>query len=212
MRLSAAFIAILCFSPALAQARPIPTLVPRPADRLFSCGSLMPNSSLAAGARGVTDLTIHISPAGLVGAASVTVSSGDDGYDAAAIRCANAFFLQPAYQDGTPIDIDWVARIDWRRPRQATYMSIPLRNESLRFCTNYPDSARRMGEEGQVLVTFIVTADGRMREPEIGESSGSDDLDAAAISCISAYSYFPATHDGKAVEFEWRAGAFYTLR
>ena len=212
MRLSATFIAILCFLPVLAQARPIPAAVARPGDRLFSCGSVMPASSLDDNARGVTDLSIHISPAGLVSAASVTVSSGNDGYDAAAIRCANAFFTQPAYQDGAPIDIDWVARIDWRRPRQMTYMSIPLRDESLRFCTNYPDAARRGGEEGPVLVTFIVTADGRMREPEIGHSSGYDDLDAAAISCISAYSYFPATHDGKPVEFEWRAGAVYSLR
>jgi protein TonB len=103
-------------------------------------------------------------------------------------------------------------RIDWRRPRQMTYMSIPLRNESLRFCAGYPDAARRAGEEGQAVVTFIVTADGRMREPEIAQTSGWDDLDAAALSCISAYSYFPATQDGKPVEFEWRAAAFFSLR
>jgi hypothetical protein len=80
MRPSVGFTAILCFLSVLAQAqaRPIPALLARPGERLYGCGSVMPASPLAPDARGVTDLSIHISPAGLVGAHRLAASAPDD--------------------------------------------------------------------------------------------------------------------------------------
>jgi len=45
----------------------------------------------------------------------------------------------------------------------------------------YPTLARRMGQEGTVLVRFTVFADGRIDSVRVIESSGSDSLDAATI-------------------------------
>lgn len=45
----------------------------------------------------------------------------------------------------------------------------------------YPHLARRMGQEGTVLVRFTVLADGRIDAVRVVESSGSDSLDAATV-------------------------------
>lgn len=65
----------------------------------------------------------------------------------------------------------------------------------------YPAAARRMGEEGSVVVHVTIGRDGRVLAATVAQSSGSPRLDAAAIAqALKAWRFTPALADGEAVE------------
>ena len=57
---------------------------------------------------------------------------------------------------------------------------------------NYPSSARSAGIEGTTTVRMLVAADGSVDEVTVDGSSGSDALDAAAVSACYKWSFIPA--------------------
>jgi periplasmic protein TonB len=66
----------------------------------------------------------------------------------------------------------------------------------------YPDSSRRLGEEGLTLVGICVGPDGKLTEPpKVAQSSGHERLDQAAVKVASVGSgrFKPATEEGKPV-------------
>jgi periplasmic protein TonB len=66
----------------------------------------------------------------------------------------------------------------------------------------YPDSSRRLGEEGLTIVDICVGPDGKLTEaPKVGKSSGHDRLDQAAIKVAQVGSgrFKPATEEGKPI-------------
>lgn len=67
---------------------------------------------------------------------------------------------------------------------------------------DYPATSRRLGEEGAVVLKFLVEADGRLKDDSITveQSSGHDRLDKAAIAeARRHWRFLPATENGKAV-------------
>ena len=67
----------------------------------------------------------------------------------------------------------------------------------------YPGSARRLGQEGTVLVNVCVRPDGKLsKEPTVEKSSGTASLDEAAVKLAHAGSgrFKPATVEGKPIE------------
>jgi TonB family protein len=70
----------------------------------------------------------------------------------------------------------------------------------------YPPDARRLNEEGTVVVVFYVDAAGRPSDLSIETSSGSTRLDDAAIYCLSRAKYRPAMPNGVAT------GAYQRIR
>jgi len=67
----------------------------------------------------------------------------------------------------------------------------------------YPGSARRLGQEGTVVVNVCVGPDGKLsKEPTVDKSSGTASLDEAAIKLAHAGSgrFKPATVEGKPIE------------
>lgn len=54
----------------------------------------------------------------------------------------------------------------------------------------YPASSRRRGEEGRVMVRFVIRKDGELTELSVAESSGSRRLDAAALKTLRRVSPF----------------------
>jgi TonB family protein len=64
----------------------------------------------------------------------------------------------------------------------------------------YPPTSMRLGEEGVVKVKFCVGPNGRVVSAELGESSGFERLDEAAVKVTKLYRFTPATEDGKPVE------------
>jgi protein TonB len=64
----------------------------------------------------------------------------------------------------------------------------------------YPESARREGREGNVLLRVLVDGQGRSKQVEINRSSGSDALDRAAAEAIKRWRFYPARQGEHPVE------------
>jgi protein TonB len=64
----------------------------------------------------------------------------------------------------------------------------------------YPESARREGREGRVLLRVLVDERGRSRNVEIHSSSGSEALDRAAAQAIRRWRFDPARYGDQPVE------------
>jgi protein TonB len=65
---------------------------------------------------------------------------------------------------------------------------------------DYPDSARREGREGRVLLRVLVDDQGRSKQVEINSTSGSDALDRAAAEAIKRWRFHPARYGDQPVE------------
>src|SRR5262245_14731068 len=63
----------------------------------------------------------------------------------------------------------------------------------------YSLAARRAGEEGLVVIHAQVLADGSVADASVGESSGYERLDDAALAAVRSWRFQPALHDGEPV-------------
>jgi len=61
---------------------------------------------------------------------------------------------------------------------------------------NYPAAAARNGETGTVTLALLVGTDGRVTSSRIQKSSGSRELDRAAVSALSLCQFKPAMNNG----------------
>jgi len=64
----------------------------------------------------------------------------------------------------------------------------------------YPESARRNGREGRVLLRVLVDDQGRAKTVEVNTSSGSELLDRAAAEAIKRWRFYPARYGDQPVE------------
>ena len=67
----------------------------------------------------------------------------------------------------------------------------------------YPRSAVRTGEQGQTVVMYEIGPDGLVRDTTVAKSAGSNDLDAAALQCVSEFRYIPASMNGQPTATVW---------
>jgi periplasmic protein TonB len=72
---------------------------------------------------------------------------------------------------------------------------------------DYPAAAARRGDTGTTTLALLVGADGRVSSSRIEQSSGSRDLDRAAINALTLCKFKPATNAGVA-EAGWAKLAF----
>jgi protein TonB len=72
---------------------------------------------------------------------------------------------------------------------------------------DYPAAAARRGDTGTTTLALLVGADGRVSSSRVEQSSGSRDLDRAAINALSRCTFKPATNNGVA-EAGWAKLAF----
>jgi len=74
----------------------------------------------------------------------------------------------------------------------------------------YVDRARREKINGSVVVSMIVTAEGKVRDVKV--IKGLDpDLDKQAVAAVRTWKFEPATKDGKAVAVHLKAEAAFKL-
>jgi protein TonB len=77
----------------------------------------------------------------------------------------------------------------------------------------YPELARRMNKEGTVRLSIAVGADGRVSDAAIESSSGTPDLDQAAVDWVkSHWLYRPATQGGHPVSATVQAAIVFNLK
>jgi protein TonB len=72
---------------------------------------------------------------------------------------------------------------------------------------DYPARAARNGETGITMLALLVGADGRVQSARVDHSSGSRELDRAAVSALSLCRFKPATSNGMA-EAGWAQLAY----
>jgi protein TonB len=62
----------------------------------------------------------------------------------------------------------------------------------------YPPTSRRLEEQGQVILSLYILADGKVGEAKVQKSSGYERLDEAALrEALNNWHFLPATSDGK---------------
>ncbi len=80
-------------------------------------------------------------------------------------------------------------------------------------CTSgYPPISRRLGEQGKVMIQFVVNADGSVSNVKVDRSSGYSRLDNAATMCVGYWRYKPAMQGGKPIAVTTKALVTYQLR
>lgn len=82
--------------------------------------------------------------------------------------------------------------------RKAGVRSVALADASGCVTPNYPVRAARNNESGTVTLALLVGVDGRVSDARIKSSSGSRELDKAAIAALSTCTFKPAMQDGVA--------------
>ena len=87
-------------------------------------------------------------------------------------------------------------------PIQPTPQRMPVRVPAVvdaKACERpeYPGRSLRNEEQGTVILAFLIGLDGRVVDSRIEKSSGSRDLDKAAIAGLSLCKFKPGTVDGK---------------
>ncbi|NBV05944.1 MAG: energy transducer TonB [Proteobacteria bacterium] len=64
----------------------------------------------------------------------------------------------------------------------------------------YPLSAKRKGIQGKVLLSVVVKVDGTAAAVNVSRSSGSSDLDEAALEAVKQWKFIPARNKGQFVQ------------
>lgn len=62
---------------------------------------------------------------------------------------------------------------------------------------SYPESARRRGEQGRVMLRVTVSTEGSPMDVSVADSSGHPTLDEAAVSAVRRWRFTPATQAGR---------------
>ncbi len=88
--------------------------------------------------------------------------------------------------------VRYLARID---PDKETSEPIPL----FRIVPDYPFSARQMGREGKVIVSFTIDTEGRVQDAKILEAQPGRIFDSAALEAINRFRYKPRIENGEFV-------------
>ena len=81
-------------------------------------------------------------------------------------------------------------------PTLPAFSAAYLRNPAPR----YPVAARRAGEQGTVTLRVLVTRDGQPARVDVEKSSGSAQLDAAALEAVKVWRFVPARQGTDAIE------------
>jgi protein TonB len=93
-------------------------------------------------------------------------------------------------------------RVDERATATRAAESEPIFNAN--YLNNpapyYPASAKRKGVQGKVLLSVVVKTDGTPASVEISRSSGSSDLDEAALDAVRSWKFVPARSKGQFVQ------------
>ena len=76
----------------------------------------------------------------------------------------------------------------------------------------YPESARRQGVEGTVLLKMRITEQGRVEDLQVERSAGHPDLDQSALEAVRRWRFEPARRSGEPVAVWVLITVEFTLR
>ena len=158
---------------------------PKPLEALpsFNAGSAVLLSSLAKESETNSDETFNGMGQSDVGRAVANAGAGNSGFGAlgTGMGSGNGKGSSGTGSGENPVLSTQVRYRDTPRP-------------------DYPESARREGRQGSVLLRVLVDEQGRSKKIEINRSSGSEALDRAAAEAIKRWRFIPARYGDQAVE------------
>jgi len=114
---------------------------------------------------------------------SVESATGDQ-------TCSNVSFTLSTLTYSTTFTFDDAA--SWVALDKPAIISLSDANFSSRISPNYPDMAKEENIQGDVAIDVVIGQDGGVEEAWVKESSGSVDLDGAAVSAARESTFTPA--------------------
>lgn len=167
-----------------------------------------PAAALAAKAEGRTLLSFAGSPRGSLDGMTVIGASGNADLDRAAARCAAQWRFDPASVMGKRLIGPGRLAIAWKLAPEPAGKRAAIPHACQQ---DYPPAAAAAQASGTTRVRFVITAEGRVKDPAVETSSGNADLDAAAMTCVGFWRYRPALKNGQPVEVPWKADIKWEL-
>ncbi|WP_426207586.1 energy transducer TonB [Massilia sp. TWP1-3-3] len=164
-----------------------------------ACTPALPTSALGRGRSGTTTVLLRVGLEGKVIGAKLTASSGFADLDQATIAAAGKCTFTPKIRNGVAIETSVVFTHVWKSASSplasAAAASAPAsRKPCARFA--YPGAALANGEQGTVHMTLLIDVDGSVREKKVVKSSGSAELDRAALDGMAQCAFTPAITNG----------------
>lgn len=81
----------------------------------------------------------------------------------------------------------------------------------LQGCVNYPETARKAGIEGRVIVQFIVNEQGQVEDPKVVRGIGGG-ADEEALRCVKESEFKPGRQRGKPVRVQYSLPVIFRLQ
>jgi protein TonB len=159
---------------------PSPHVSPAPAPLALPQTSVVPSATVIAAAN-------TAAPAMTAATATPSATSGKEGDVAAAVRAEGGVSGSAlrAAQPGTALKVEL--------PSSAPdHLHNPTQE--------YPPLSRSRGEQGTVLLSVLVSADGKVREVTVKKSSGFVLLDRSAVRTVLGWTFVPGKRDGVPTE------------
>lgn len=130
-------------------------------------------------------------------------SSGNSDVDKAALACASTVYqTKPVTHAGSPIEINWIGAISWDKRWHTFIEQNPSGEPNICNYRSYPVQAIRRRIQGDTTVAYVIATDGGVKNVTVAQSAGDDSLDKASVDCVSAFRFFPVTHEGAPIEIE----------
>ena len=75
----------------------------------------------------------------------------------------------------------------------------------------YPKRSRQRGEQGTVVLTILIKADGSVGQAQLKQSSGFTRLDKAALKAIKRWRYQAAEQNGTTIDYWYVQAMTFSL-
>ena len=142
---------------------------------------------------------------------AVVVDSTPRGvFDRAALDAVGKFKYKPKVVDGKPVTIPGVRNLfsfeledEAATTSRSQAVVVAKEDEMLpivKVAPIYPDHAVQQRIEGHVLLEFVVTESGAVRDPVVLEAEPPGVFDRAALDAVAEFQYKPKVVDGEPVE------------
>ena len=198
-------VSMLAFS---ASAAPSPAKEnPNAALPIVKVAPIYPDEAVQEKIEGHVLLEFVVTETGGVRDAVVVDSEPRGVFDQAALDAVGKFKYKPKVVDGKPVAISGVRNRfsfefeDESATDSGSLTAVPDGTLPIvKVAPTYPDEAVREGIEGHVLLEFVVTESGAVRDPVVLEAEPPGVFDQAALDAVGKFKYKPKVVDGELVE------------
>jgi len=124
-------------------------------------------------------------------------------FEEAAIETIKQYEFKPATRNGKPVDTTVNMQIEFSLKNQGAGDDNNSRTPAILleiFVVPFPDKLKKEYKEGKVVVKYIVTKEGNIKNLTVIESTPPGVFDEYALEAVKRYKYQPATKNGDPVD------------